>query len=131
MIPRWLALICGLVPIAGCVSPYQATYPSYPMPLYVQPPPYAASPAPPPVYETPLPAPVPLLPTPEPTPQPMPPEPDPPVTVLEPAPESETPAVPPPEVVAPPAPPAGRADPGADTPLQGFRPMHGQTRPGI
>lgn len=125
---RWLTLACGAAMLAGCVTP---SYPPYPTPLYL-PPPYVAQPpyfAQPPYAAQPS-SPVPLYPAPEPRREtaPAPEDAEAPVGVPEPMPEPEPPAAPTPEAAAPTPPtPAG---PGADV-LQGFRPMRGQTRPGI
>lgn len=130
---RWLMLACGAAMLAGCVSP---TYPAYPTPIY--PPPYVTQPP----YAVQPPGPVPLYPTPEPRQEVAPPPEDveAPVGVPEPAPEfmpepdppeaanPVAPIVPTPEIAVPSPPPS--AGPGADV-LQGFRPMRGQTRPGI
>lgn len=121
---RWLTLACGAAMLAGCIAP---SYPSYPAPLYlpppyVTPPPYAAQPS----------GPVPLYPMPAPVPRqealPPPEDVEAPVGVPDLAPEPEPPAALAPDSAAP-SPPA-QAGPGADA-LQGFRPMRGQTRPGI
>ncbi len=126
---RWLMLACGAAMLGGCVSP---SYPAYPTPIYL-PPPYVIQPP----YAAQPPGPVPLYPVPEPRPQPAPPPEDVeapvgvPEPLPEPAPAAEVPATlpaPVPEGAAP-APPT-QAGPGADV-LQGFRPMRGQTRPGI
>jgi len=128
-----LALGSGTALLAGCISPY---YSAYPPPVYGLPPPYATQPA----IGAPLPAPVPLQPLPQPRPEPLPefdppaalPEPAPnPDTALQPAPDPDAPGLDAPEVPAPAKPPIRQAEPGADAPLQGFRPMRGQTRPGI
>lgn len=130
---RWLTLAGGAALLAGCVAP---SYPVYPAQLYL-PPPYVAQP----LFPAPQPGPVPLYPAPAPRQEAAPtpeisvdprtdePEPEP---APEPAPEAASPAAPTaqvPETVAPP--PSSQAGPGADAPLQGFRPMRGQTRPGI
>jgi hypothetical protein len=128
MVARWLTLGLGAALLAGCVSPYYAPYPA---PLYVQPPLYDSQPAVP----APLPAPVPYYLTPETRPYPA-PEPLPaPELVPDPTPDPEpspmAPSAGEPEAAVPPAPPAAQAGRGAETPLQGFRPMRGQTRPGL
>lgn len=136
---RWLTLAGGAALLAGCVAP---PYPPYPTPLYL-PPPYVAQPpyaAQPPVA-LPQSGPAPLYPAPEPRREAAPtpeisvdplPDPEP---VPESTPEAEAPAAsnPAPAAPAPEAvpPPPTQAGPGADAPLQGFRPMRGQTRPGI
>jgi len=136
MIRRWPMLALGTALLAGCVSPYYPVYPNYPTPLYVMPLPYVSQP----VVQTPLPAPVPLLPAPERIPEALPelaPAPD--ASMAAPEPEAEPPpdtaapatAAPESAAPAPPAPPAAQAGRGDDAPLQGFRPMRGQTRPGI
>lgn len=125
---RWLVLAGGAAFLAGCVSP--PPYPAYP-PLGYLPPPYVAQP---PVV-APQPGPVPLYPAPrreaapapeisvDPLPEPDPvPEPEAPSAAI-----PETPAAPVPDAAPPPPTQAG---PGADV-LQGFRPMRGQTRPGL
>jgi len=126
MIARWVILGLGATPLAGCVSPYYATYPA---PLDVQPPLYAPQPA----VQAPLPAPVPYYARPETRPDLAPlPEPTP---VPEFSTETEPSAAPPsaaaPEIEVPRTPPAAQAGPSSESPLQGFRPMRGQTRPGL
>lgn len=128
---RWPMLACGAALLSGCVSPY----PPYPTPFYL-PPPYV----PQPLVEAPRSGPVPLYPVPEPRREAPPPEPLEQTDIVpDPMPESlpepeaanpvpETPAAPAPDIVVPSRP---QDRPGADAPLQGFRPMRGQTRPGI
>lgn len=124
---RWLTLGLGMGLLAGCVSP---SYPSYPTPLYL-PPPYVVQP----YIEPPRAGPVPLFPTPDPRPEPLPaPEAlDNPSLEVEPPPlpETETATPSPAPVENPITPPRRQAVPGNEAPLQGFRPMRGQTRPGI
>lgn len=146
----WLVLGPGATLLAGCVSPY---YSAFPPPVYAPPPFYGAQPS----YGA-LPPPVPLYPTLQPLPAPA-PEAEAPAAAPEPAPESMvspglspglSPALPSgsvpepaldsalqsapdskaPEAIAPSGRPATQAGPAADAPLQGFRPMRGQTRPG-
>ncbi len=127
---RWLMLAGAVAPLAGCVTP---SYPPYPTPLYL-PPPYVIQPP----YAAQPPGPVPLYPLPEPRRQAAPPPEDveAPVGVPEAVPEPEAPAAANPVTPAAPVPdgaapsPPTQAGPGADA-LQGFRPMRGQTRPGI
>lgn len=127
---RWLMLACGAATLGGCVSP---SYPAYPTPIYL-PPPYVIQPP----YAAQPPGPVPLYPIPEPRREPMPPPEDveAPVGVPDPMPELEPPAAATPVTPTAPVPdgpapsPPTQAGPGADA-LQGFRPMRGQTRPGI
>ncbi len=136
----WLTLGSGAALLAGCVSPY---YSAFPPPIYSPPPSYGAQPS----YGA-LPAPVPLYPTLKPLPEPA-PQAEAPAAVLEPVPETmPSPELAPGPVAEPdaalqPAPdsrapgiatpsdrPATQAGPATDAPLQGFRPMRGQTRPG-
>lgn len=119
---RWLTLSLGAGLLAGCVSP------SYPTLLYL-PPPYVTQP----FIERPRAGPVPLFPAPSPRPEPAPEALEIPVPETEPQPlpevEAATPSPAPTEnPTLPPRPQAGR---GNEAPLQGFRPMRGQTRPGI
>lgn len=138
----WLAIGPGVALLPGCISPY---YAAFPPPVYSPPPSYGVQPS----YGA-LPAPVPLYPMRQPTPEPA-PEAEAPAAVPEPEPEPETmlspglapePAAEPdaplqpapdpkaPETVTPSGRPATQAGPASDAPLQGFRPMRGQTRPG-
>lgn len=124
---RWLLLAGAVAPLAGCVTP---SYPPYPTPLYL-PPPYVIQPP----YAAQPPGPVPLYPLPEPRRQPAPVPEDVEAPVGVPAtPEPEPPAAYPTAPTAPPddavPSPPNQAGPGADA-LQGFRPMRGQSRPGI
>ncbi len=132
----WLALGPGAALVAGCVSPY---YSAFPPPVYSPPPSYGVQPS----YGA-LPAPVPLYPALRPTPEPA-PEAEAPAAVPEPVPETmlspgptaepEAPLQPAPdakaaETVTPSGRPTTQAAPATDAPLQSFRPMRGQTRPG-
>ncbi len=137
MIRRWLVLASGAALLVGCASPYRVVYPNYsapnyfppspdvlPSPYVIQPPIERPWPAPAPLYPAPEPMPAPEATIPEQTPEPFEP-------FAEPSPEPAPGFLAPPEPAAPARPPPTRAEPGADAPLQGFRPMRGQTRPGI
>ena len=122
---RWLTLGLGMGLLAGCISP---SYPSYPTPLYL-PPPYVQ-----PYIKPPRAGPVPLFPAPDPRPEPLPvPEAlENPLPEIDPSPPETEAATPPAAPVENPiTPPRRQAGPGNEAPLQGFRPMRGQTRPGI
>ena len=125
----WLTLTLSVAALTGCTLPYYAAYRNYPPPVYV-PPPYAAQPP----IERSWPTPYPLFPSPEVRQEPAPMRDDS-VTVLELPPLPDPIETPFPETAAPPSlpsrPPGIQAGPGNDAPLQGFRPMRGQTRPGI
>ncbi len=132
VVSRWLTLGSGAALLAGCVSPYYSAFPS---PVYAPAPPYIAQPSPQPFVAAPYPAPAPLYPAPLPRPEPSPAFEEP--APLDLAPEADTalqvePNPMPPGTAAPGAPPStAQVGPGLDAPLQGFRPMRGQIRPGI
>ena len=125
----WFAA-APLALLTGCVNPYY-----YPMPTYVPPAYYQRLPPPEPWPSLP-----PLLPSPELAPQPEPratelPRFEPPQFEPETVPEMPAPVAPapslPPESPPASAPPRAETGPGANVPMEGFRPMRGQTRPGL
>lgn len=123
-----LALGAAAALLSGCAVPYPQPTPSYQVLPYVPTLPYSTGPT----FEELRPGPLPLLPEPVPRREPAPladPLPDPLVAAPPPEPEPE-PAPSPPAALTPRNAPGGsQAEQGANAPLQGFRPMRGQTRP--
>lgn len=152
MTHHWLTVAAGMTLLAGCAPIYYPLYPNYnpndrnyPTSLDIPSWPYAVQPT----AQMPWPASTRIVPMPEFQPKPA-PTPQIPVSVHEPASESDTHLVQDPTqsatvpiavlpggitpTAAPATPAESSAIPkgqGASTPLQGFRPMRGQTRSGV